>query len=54
MENPDRRRLISENRGGGMDFVRGQYATGGKPIDEDSLSLELANSSLKLFRRYGD
>ena len=54
MENPDRRKLISENRGGGMDFIRGQYATGGKPIDEDSLSLELANSSLKLFRRYGD
>ena len=53
-ESPERRRLIRENRGGGMDFIVGQYAKQDKAFVEDSLPLALANSALELFRRYDD
>ena len=53
-ESPERRKLIRENRGGGMDFIIGQYSRAGNAFTEDSLPLMLANSSLELFRRYGD
>ena len=50
-ESAEIRRLIRENRGGGMDFIIGQYSKAGNAFTEDSLPLILANSSLELFRR---
>ena len=52
LESFEQRELIRKYRGGGMDFIVGQYAN--TAIDDDSLSLILAEHSLKLFREYGD
>lgn len=54
MENSENRKLIRANRGGGMDFIVGQYAKSGSAYTEDSLPLLLANKALELFRKYGD
>lgn len=54
MEDPVRREVIKNYRGGGWDFLVGQYGiTDGKFV-EDSLPLTLASKSLELFREYGD
>lgn len=54
MDDPARRELIRNYRGGGLDFVIGQYANTISAFNDDSLSLALANNALKLFREYGD
>lgn len=54
MEKPGIQTLIRNNRGGGMDFVVGQYSGMSTSFCEDSLPLALANHSLKLFRLYDD
>ena len=52
LESSEQRELIRKYRGGGMDFIVGQYANA--TIDEDFISLALAEHSLELFREYGD
>ena len=54
MEKPGIQTLIRKNRGGGMDFVVGQYSGMTTSFCEDSLPLALANRSLDLFRLYND
>lgn len=54
LESPIRRELIKNLRGGGMDFIVGQFSSKSPSFTEDSLSLSLANHSLQLFRDYGD
>lgn len=54
LENPGVREWIRLQRGGGLDFVVGQYAASAAMLAEDSVPLALADSSLALFRRYGD
>lgn len=54
MEKPGIQELIRNNRGGGMDFIVGQYYDANPSFCEDSLPLKLANHSLNLFRQYND
>ena len=54
MENPYKVDLIKKQRGGGMDFIVGQYANQNSHLPSDSLSLVLANQALHLFDEYGD
>lgn len=54
MENPATRAYLRKYRGGGMDFIVGQFAKQEKDFSEDSLALALAEKSLELFRKYGD
>ena len=54
MENPYKVELIKKQRGGGMDFIVGQYANQNPHLTSDSLSLVLANQALRLFKEYGD
>ena len=54
LEKPGRQKLIRNNRGGGLDFIVGQYSDPNTSSCEDSLPLSLANHSLKLFRQYDD
>ena len=54
LEKPGIQALLRNNRGGGMDFIVGQYSEPGTTSCEDSLPLRLANHSLKLFRQYND
>lgn len=54
LEKPGIQALVRNNRGGGLDFIVGQYSDPGTTSCEDSLPLRLANHSLKLFRQYND
>ena len=54
LEKPGIQALVRNNRGGGLDFIVGQYSDSGTTSCEDSLPLRLANHSLKLFRQYND
>lgn len=54
MEKPSTRAYLRKHRGGGMDFIVGQFAKQSKDFAEDSLALSLAEKSLELFRKYGD
>ena len=52
LESPHNCELIRKHRGGGLDFVVGQYV--GSSQSMDSISLNLVEHSLRLFREYGD
>lgn len=54
LEKPGIQALVRNNRGGGLDFIVGQYSEASTTSCEDSLPLKLANHSLKLFRQYND